>query len=424
MKGLKRREMKITFKNHVYLGAFCTIIGAVCGAVIWIFLKLMSVGIEFVWKWIPSQIEFPLYTLLVCTVGGAFIGVFRKRTGDYPDELDVVLGKMKEEGRYEYRNMFIMFLAALFPLIFGSSIGPEAGMTGIIVGLCCWAGENLKFAHQNAKAYSQIGMAVSLGVLFHSPLFGVFAVEEEGKELFDRESEQEKLTFSTKLVLYGLAIGGGTGIYMILSAIFESGLDGIPKFPVIELEVVDYLMMIPYILCGCILAIFYEATHKGAARVSKKLPPVLRETVGGFLLGLMGTIAPIIMFSGEEAMGELITDYQTYIPIVLITLAFLKVFLTNVCIQCGLKGGHFFPVIFAGVCLGYGFAMMALPEEGHEVFAAATVTAALLGGIMRKPLAVTMLMFLCFPVRMCVWIFLAAVLGSQCIKLLHKKETA
>ena len=90
----------------------------------------------------------------------------------------------------------------------------------------------------------------------------------------------------------------------------------------------------------------------------------------------------------------------------------------------GLKGGHFFPVIFAGVCLGYGIAMFVFPEAAaeHVVFGAAVVTAARLGGIMRKPLAVTMLLFLCFPVRMFLWIFLAAVVGSKVFSRKEEKE--
>lgn len=98
--------------------------------------------------------------------------------------------------------------------------------------------------------------------------------------------------------------------------------------------------------------------------------------------------------------------------------ALVWILLTNLCIQFGLKGGHFFPVIFAGVCMGYGVAMLTCgPDGGHVVFGAAIVTASLLGGIMKKPLAVTMLLFLCFPVKMFIWIFIAAVVGSKLITL-------
>ena len=134
-------------------------------------------------------------------------------------------------------------------------------------------------------------------------------------------------------------------------------------------------------------------------------------------------------------MGELVAGNFACAPLFLAGIALLKVLLTNVCIQSGLKGGHFFPIIFAGVCLGYAAAILVFgglsgqailgfsnatgqaalvfgDVAGHAAFAAAIVTAALLGAIMKKPLAVTVLLFLCFPVKLFLWIFFAAAAGS------------
>lgn len=400
--------MSKSIRNNLYLILFCVIIGAVAGGVIWAFLKVMSLGITFIWEWIPSQISIPFYTLLVCTAGGTLIGCFRRKFGDYPEELDTVMAKVKTEKRYDYSNMLVLLLSALFPLLLGCSVGPEAGLTGVIVGLCYWAGDNLSFAKQNAKEYSQVGAAVTLGVLFRSPLFGVFAVEEE-----NRDKEILKLTGTMRLFLYGLAVAAGTGCYMLLSELLGAGLGAMPSFPEMQPEALDYLMLVVYILLGCILAKFYFITHGVTKKALGKIPAIVREAAGGLCLGIMGMMAPILMFSGEDAMGELITDYEKYLPLALVAIAFLKVLLTNICIQSGLKGGHFFPIIFAGVCLGYAAAMLVFTNAaGHGVFAAATVTAALLGAIMKKPLAVTVLLFLCFPVRLFLWIFLAAAAGS------------
>ena len=403
-----------TVRNNVYLILFCCIIGAVAGGVIWAFLKIMSLGIHFLWEWLPANYSIPCYTLLVCTVGGVLIGCFRRRFGDYPEELDAVMAKVKAEKTFDYSNMLVLLLSALFPLLLGSSIGPEAGLTGVIVGLCYWIGDNLSFARQNAKEYSQVGVAVTLGVLFRSPLFGVVAVEEENKD-----KEIITLPATLKVFLYGLAAAAGTGCYMLLSDIFGAGLGALPSFPEMEPELWDYLMLVVYILLGCVLAKFYFLTHLAAEKVLTGLPVILKETVGGACLGAMGMLMPVLMFSGEDAMGELAADCEMYAPLILAAIAFLKVLLTNVCIQSGLKGGHFFPIIFAGVCLGYSAGAMVFGYSGgHMVFAAATVTASLLGGIMKKPLAVTVLLFLCFPVKLFLWIFLAAAAGSMfCSKL-------
>ena len=406
--------------NLIKLTLFCLAVGAVVGAIIWTFLKAMAVGIELIWETLPQQVGMPilLYTVLVCTVGGFLIGLFRKKFGDYPEDLDTVMGKIKKEKTYSYDNMLVMLLAALFPLLLGASIGPEAGLTGVIIGLCYWAGDNMKFAGVNTKAYSEVGTAVTLSVLFGSPLFGIFAVEEED------EDQVYQLTKSSKIFLYGLAIAGGMGAYMGLTALFGAGMEGIPTFETALPRGWDFPMVIVYILAGCILAWFYEATHRGFHHLSAKMPPVAGETAAGLCLGLVGAFVPMIMFSGEGEMHELMHSFGGYLPWMLVGLAFLKVLMTNICIQLGLKGGHFFPVIFAGVCLGYGIVMFVFPEAAaeHVVFGAAVVTAALLGGIMRKPLAVTMLLFLCFPVRMFLWIFLAAVVGSKVFSRKEEKE--
>ncbi len=400
------------------LGIFCCLLGAFAGMIIWAFLKLVSEGTVFLWEWLPERVHTPFYTVLVCVIGGVLIGLFRKKYGDYPEEMDTVLGKMKQEKHYEYKNMHIMLLAALLPLLIGSSVGPEAGMTGIIIGLCYWAGDNMKFAQKNSKEYSEIGTAVTLGILFHSPLFGIFTVEER-----DDESEIPQLTKGTKIFLYGLSLAAGAACYALLSALFGSPMGGFPSFYAPgNLVLKDYLMLIAYIFAGCLLAGFYELTHKGARICAGKIPPVLREALGGLCLGVAGTFVPAIMFSGEEQMAVLMEEYADYLPWMLAGVAFLKILLTNLCIQSGLKGGHFFPVIFAGVCLGYAMAMFVFAESGgHVVFAAAIVTAALLGGIMKKPLAVTMLLFTCFPVKMFTWIFLAALTGSKVFSKINRE---
>ena len=406
--------------NLTKLTVFCLIVGAVVGAIIWTFLKAMALGIGFIWETLPQQIGLPVltYTVVVCTFGGLLIGLFRKKFGDYPEDLDVVMGKVKIEKSYSYDNMLVMLLAALFPLLLGASIGPEAGLTGVIVGLCYWAGDNMKFAGVNTKAYSEVGTAVTLSVLFGSPLLGIFAVEEdEGDQVY-------QLTKSSKIFLYGLAIAGGMGAYMGLTSVFGAGMEGIPTFETAVPRGWDFPMIIVYVLAGCILAWFYEVTHKGFHHLSDKVPPVAGETAAGLCLGVVGAFVPLVMFSGEGEMHELMHSFGGYLPWMLIGLAFLKVLMTNLCIQMGLKGGHFFPMIFAGVCLGYGIAMFAFPAAAaeHVVFGAAVVTASMLGGTMRKPLAVTMLLFLCFPVRMFLWIFLAAVVGSKVFSKMEDKE--
>ena len=99
--------------------------------------------------------------------------------------------------------------------------------------MCYWAGDNLKFARQHAKEYSQIGVAASLSVLFHAPLFGLFEVEENTLEENNSEQTVVPAGISSKIFIYGIAIAAATGIYAGQMCIRDSicmtiALTGIP----------------------------------------------------------------------------------------------------------------------------------------------------------------------------------------------------
>ena len=127
-------------KRGAYL-LFCAVLGAVIALVVWVFLQVMGLGIDLLWHTIPQKLNFPLYTVLLCLLGGLILGLYKNKVGNYPDELETVMGKVKKEGFYPYDKVPTMLLCALLPLLFGASIGPEAGLTGVIVGLCYWAGD-------------------------------------------------------------------------------------------------------------------------------------------------------------------------------------------------------------------------------------------------------------------------------------------
>ena len=75
-------EKNVSIKNQLALWLFCALIGAVAGALVWVLLKVMTVGTDFLWEWLPTKLVTPYYPLLVCTVGAIIIGIFRKLFGD------------------------------------------------------------------------------------------------------------------------------------------------------------------------------------------------------------------------------------------------------------------------------------------------------------------------------------------------------
>ena len=139
----------------------------------------MGLGIGLVWDTIPSNFDFKFYPIIVCTAGGLILGIWQKLTNAVPDELDEVMKKVKKDKFYPYNKVLLLCISALLPLVFGGSLGPEAGLTGVIVGLCYWAGSHMKDAKSKIPELMQIGISATLSAVFYAPLFGLASVNEE-----------------------------------------------------------------------------------------------------------------------------------------------------------------------------------------------------------------------------------------------------
>lgn len=409
---------KRAIANVTKLIFFCAAAGAAAGLVLWIFLRVVYLGTDFLWTFIPQIAgTYAWYPVAVCTLGGLIIGLFRRKFGDYPQSMFEVLGTVRKTGTYPYNRMAVILAAAILPLIFGSSVGPEAGMVGAVVAVGCWVNDNVKHAGRNAVLYSKIGMAVSLSILFYSPLFGFFSAEEN-EEDEDIVEGEEHIGGAVKIFIYGIAITSALGIIVLLNMIFGRASEGLPRFDDISITRWDLVMGAAYLVCGMLLGVLYEKIELLFAALARRIPKVVKETSAGLVLGICVWAVPPLAFSGEEQISALIENYGEYAPAAILLLALGKVLLTNMCIQMGLKGGHFFPLIFAAVCLGFGISLYVFPGSlGHAAFAASVVTAGTLGVILKKPLAVTCLLLLCFPVKAVPCIFAASVIAGAISKL-------
>ena len=415
--------------NQVRMIILTVLVGSFAGAVVWCFLKAVSFGTTLIWETIPSGSGNRFIIIALCAAGGLITGIVHHFAGNYPDELGTVIEKVKHEKHYDYHHMIAMLICSFFPLVCGASVGPEAGLTGIIAALCYWVGDNVTFARNHSALYSALGEAVTLGQLFHSPLFGILAVEEpsEEKESEERTSEGELICDESlressmprmwKLALYSLSTAASFGAVALLNLLFGKAMSGFPSFSEVSIDTKDYIFLVLYIAVGFGMYLLYEGSEHVLDKVSGIIPGIMRETLCGVLIGVIGILLPFILFSGEEQMAELMDRFQEYTPLFLIGMALLKILLTSFCLSFGMKGGHFFPLIFACTCMGFGLAALFFENpSSHIVFAAGIVTAATLGAQLKKPLAVSFLLLLCFPVRFLFWLFLSAALSGALAK--------
>lgn len=389
-------------KTNTLFLLYTMILGAIVGAIVWGFLRVMNLGITLLWDTIPSRVSFPYYTLCVCTVGGLLIGLWRRKFGDHPRELSVVMAQVKKDGRYPYHNIFITLGSALFPLLLGASVGPEAGLSGVIAGLCTWIGDKLKRFRSEAEELTAIGLSATLGTIFRSPMFGFVEPIESDKE--------PSLPKTSKTVLYIAAILSSFASFMVLTKVL-GGSSGIDRIDGERFWLRNYLYVPLLIIVGIAAGYLYFIFKKLTGALGRRLKnhTVLRATAGGFLLGAVGTLLPLTMFSGEHQINEVMEDPEGVGAILLLVIGVVKLLLTNLCIDTGLKGGHFFPVIFSGVAIGCSMSMLL---GADIVLSTAVVTAALVGHTMKKPLATVLLLMIIFPMRLIPAMLLAAALAK------------
>ncbi|MEG1512222.1 MAG: chloride channel protein [Raoultibacter sp.] len=393
-------------KNQTLFLIAVALTGAIGGAFVWGFFVLMNIGLNFIWKTVPNAIDFAYYPLVVCTLGGILIGLTEKRVGNLPAELNEVMSDIKRDGRYRYDNIGKSSFAAILPLIFGGSIGPEAGLTGAIAGLCTWVGERMKRFGADFKELTEIGTSAALSAIFTAPLYG-FAAPLVGNTEND---DSITLPKKGKVICYFVAIAGSLGAFFLLkSLVGDSG--GLMRFSSLDIGVTELLWALPIALIGAGGGWLYHGFNALAKKIAGIFGDkiVMRAVFAGIVLGGVGCVLPYTMFAGETQMHVLADNWQNFGVATLFLTGIVKLFMGPLCVQCGWRGGNIFPVIFSGVALGYGIAAI---SGADPVFCIALCSAAVCGGVMRNPLMSAFLLILCFPITAIIALFLAAALGS------------
>ena len=411
--------------NRIIFLVCVLVTGALAGAFVWLFFFLMDKGISFLWSTVPAWLGaltadvFPIlsqgsfgfipYPLLVCVLGGIIIGLYTKKVKVQPEELNKVMATVKETGRYDYSQIGRLSFAALLPLLFGGSVGPEAGLTGFIAGLCTWVGDRMRRFGADIRALTIAGTQAALTAVFTAPFYG-FVAPLSGTADGAEGDMDIKLPKAQKAIVYFCAIVGALGSFLVLGEVFGSGC-GLPRFSSVEVGAFELTWLIPLALAGTVCGWVYYAANRGSKCVSKNLGqrPVVKAVLAGALLAVCGMVLPYTMFAGEAQIHYLMEDYVVIPAVALIMTGLIKCAITPTCINLGWCGGHFFPLIFSGISLGYGFAVLTGAEP---VFCVAACTAALMGAVMRQPVMAALLLVMCFPLKGIAVMLVAALIGS------------
>ena len=402
--------------------ALALAVGFVIGFAVFCVMNLSTWLTELLWKGAGGALDAPWFSLAVCAVGGLVIGVWTWWSHDEVRPLEEVMAEFKATGSYRTAGVWRPVVTFLLPLVFGGSVGFEAGLTGLITAGCCWVRDRLKAAGLRAGAVADVTIAASIAAIFGTPLAGIVAGAEsapaDGEDVLDEPSVDDyDMRRGVKIVLYTAAAFGAFGGIAVFSSLFGTA-GGLPRFEPISASWFELLWVVPCIALAYVMTLLFHGSARLFAGVAGflgsfgdgQLGVILRPVVAGVVMGAIAMALPYVLFPGEVQSEELMQGWTTWTAAALLGTGLLKAVVTPMCLNMGWIGGNFFPSIFAGVAAGYGLAAL----TGADPMLMVTVTAtAFLAGVIRKPLLVLAVLFLCFPVAGLFWMGLAAIIGAS-----------
>ena len=217
------------------LGAFTAGAGAVVGFGIWLLLDVAYWLLDLVWKNGVDALGIAWLPVVVCAVGGVCIGLWNKRFHCAPKPFNEVISDVKRTGGYHLGRVAPSAVAFLLPIAFGGSVGPEAGLMGLIAAGCTWVGERMR------------AMGVRLGVMH----------------------EGEDFSKAAKRTLYVVGTAGGVAGVVAVIALVGSGMS-IPRFEAVAFGIEPLLLAVPLALGGYALGLLYLAVVRGAQALHER----------------------------------------------------------------------------------------------------------------------------------------------------------
>lgn len=357
------------------LAAVAASAGALVGFGIWLLLDIVYWLIDIVWVYGVGHLDTAWLPVFVCGMGGVCIGLWNKRFHCAPKAFEEVMVDVKRTGGYHLGSIAPAAVAFLLPIAFGGSVGPEAGLMGLIAAGCTWVGEKLRAA------------GVHLGVL----------------------EENENFSQSVKRVLYATGLAGGLlGIFSVVT-LFGSGMS-VPRFDVIPFNLEALLWAVPLALAGWVLALVYHTSVRAARTLRKRFEDrtVLMPAITGLALGTAAVFLPYVLFPGSQQASDLIQVWMSMSAAVLLLTAVVKTVFIALCLNLGWNGGPYFPLLFCGVSFGYG---VAAATGLDPMLCVTAVTTALMAAFSRRAMAAAIICLMVFPLTSTPVVALALAVG-------------
>ena len=386
-------RLRLVIRNdQLILSILAVLVGAIAGIGV-IFIRE---GIDFVQgiflggssdKLINSLLVLPWWRiLLVPTLGGLMVGLFvyylipgRKPCG----VSKVIEASVFQGGRMNFRVGIGASIASIFSIGVGGSVGREGPAIHLGATIGAWFSEKLHLTRSLSRALLGCGSAAAVAASFNAPIAGALFAHEVIVGHFAMSAFAPIVISSVVGTIVSRIYFGDAPAFEIT----QQSLASLWEFPAV----------VGLGIAGGLVAIILMRTTMASEDLIKKLPGPhwIRPGIGGFLLGLIALAFPHVLGVGYEATDMAL---NAQLPLyLLISLLFMKILSTSICIGSGFGGGVFTPSLMVGAMLGgaYGIVVTSIFPDlssgpgAYTIVGMGAVAAAVLGA----PISTTLIVF-------------------------------
>lgn len=351
-------------------------LGLISAVITFVFVVIVQAGQVLIWEQAAQAVGLsaPIFTLLICTIGGLIVGVLVRIFGDHSGIFAEIMAEFGRTGRFNYHHAPGMVITALPSLIAGGSLGPEAPLIDACGSLGTLVSDKLKLDEKETRALGYSGLSGMLAAMLTSPFGGA---------LLGLESARAGISYPWTLFPSLVASAFATIAFVLLTGSYFGTLYSFPDY---HARFTDLLLAVPLGLLGGLAGALFILVFRKLRQIMQPLRKhvIVRGFIGGLGLGIAGALLPLVLFSGEAETFEVINHAAEIGALMLIVLALVKLFITTLCLITGWKGGYIFPTMFAGAALGMA-AHLIFPAIPEAVAVAATM-AGVLVATMKAPI--------------------------------------
>lgn len=325
-------------------------------------------------------------TLFTPAIGGLMVGLFIYYCipGQKPLSVaKVIEASALQGGRMSFRAGIGAAIASSISIGVGGSVGREGPAIHLGATVGAWFARTLHLTRSLSRALLGCGAAAAVAASFNAPIAGALFAHEVIVGHF-------AMSAFTPIVIASVV---GT----IVSRIY---FGDVPAFGITEQSLAsfwEFPAVVGLGIAGGFVAIIFMRTAMKTEDVMSKVPGPqwINPAIGGFLIGLIALVFPHVLGVGYDAT-DLALNIQ--LPLYLmVSLIFMKILATSICIGSGFGGGVFTPSLMIGAMLGGSYGMVVtgiFPElssgpGAYTIIGMGAVSAAVLGA----PISTTLIVF-------------------------------